>query len=178
MEILSELPRYGMFFFVITLIWMCARRQRRYWRELTTNRLSGSVKAGYTISTIIMGGALGLALVCNTPEMWANFVTVVTLGFMFCLKITFSPAVMAATLGICAVQLFLNQTFPIVEVWATFISIITWRLPEEVRAYYAYLSFVWIVIVALFPSSPTTAVAADTAGGLTDTSGLDGLMDV
>jgi hypothetical protein len=145
--------RFAVLGFLVFLTILCARRQRRYWREIMESRLSSSLKAGYSIATISIAATLALAVVTNTPTMWNNFVTVVAISFMFCLKITFSPAVIAATIALSSLQLFINDTFPFLEIWTAFISILTWRLPEEVRACYAYFSFAWILLVLLFPSS-------------------------
>ena len=149
---MNDVVRFAALGFLVFLTFLCARRQQRYWREITESRLSSSLKAGYSIATIAIAATLAVAVVVNTPAMWGNFVTVVAISFMFCLKITFSPTVIAGTIALSTIQLFMNDSFPFLEIWSAFISILTWRLPEEVRACYAYFSFGWIVLVLLFPS--------------------------
>jgi hypothetical protein len=165
---MEDAVRFAVLGFLVFLIFLCARRQRRYWREIMESRLSSSLKAGYSIATITIGAALAVAVVVNTPAMWSNFVTVVAISFMFCLKITFSPAVIAGTIALSSVQLFMNDSFPFIEIWSAFISILTWRLPEEVRACYAYFSFAWILLVLLFPSSVQLDESLDQVGEVAD----------
>lgn len=160
--------RFVVFGFLVFLTFLCARRQRRYWKEIMESRLSSSLKAGYSIATLSIAGALVVALVVNTPAMWSNFVTVVAISFMFCLKITFSPAVIAGTIALSSLQLFINDSFPFLEIWGSFISILTWRLPEEVRACYAYFSFAWILLVLLFPSDSQVVDTLDHVGEVTE----------
>jgi len=146
---------------IIGMIVLCIRRQLRYWRELTQNRPSGSVRAGYSIAFISIACSLVTAVYYNTPGMWNVFISVVMVAFLFCLKITFSPAAIGLTLAVCVVQLHRADNFPVMEVWAALLSIITWRLPEGVRACYAYFSFVWVLLVLLFPSQPAAVESGD-----------------
>ena len=90
------------------------------------------------------------------------------MALVFCVKITFSPAVIGITLALCTYQLNVHNEFPLLEVWATVIRVATWRLPEEVRVVYACVSFVWI-LTTLLSSSVTETGAGDTvANDLTD----------
>jgi hypothetical protein len=50
--------------------------------------------------------------------------------------------------------MYQHDEFPIVEVWLSFTRILTWRLPEDVRAAYACVSFFWILISTLAASQP------------------------
>ncbi|MFO0415778.1 MAG: hypothetical protein ACK5Y6_00685 [Pseudomonadota bacterium] len=151
--------------FVVGLILCCVMRQRRYWREIKTSRPSGTLRAGYQLAMIAIGAALGAALFYDTPEKWQLFLGVVITAALFCVKITFSPAVVAAALAISAAQLYLNDTFPLLEVWAAFVRVVSWRLPEEFRVAYATVSFVWTIITLVISSG---SGASDQVGGIVE----------
>jgi hypothetical protein len=170
---MNEYLKYAVSCFVLMLIWACIARQKRYCREVITNAPTGSMKAGYKISFFSMSFSLAIASYYNTPEMWDIFVSVVTLGFLFCLKITFSPAVIAFTLAVCTVKLNIDESFPFLEVWNGFIRVLTWRLPDGIRACYSYLSFLWVLIV-LFKPSNIAATNANPLESSIDVLGIEG----
>ena len=154
--------------FLLFLICCCCFRQRRYWRELTQNRPTGTLKAGYGLAIItVILSLIGSALF-NTPSAWQMFLSILLMTLIFCVKITFSPSVIALTLAVCTFQFYTSNSFPLFEVWTGFISVLTWRLPEEVRIAYACLSFTWALFALLFggasPESVDGTLAADHVG--------------
>jgi hypothetical protein len=68
---------------------------------------------------------------------------------VFCVKITFSPAVIASVLAISLVHLHVDGTFPFFEIWSAAATVIAWRLPEEIRVVYATLTFVWAMTILI-----------------------------
>lgn len=151
------------------LIMCCLKRQHRYWRELQENRPSGSIRAGYRISILITVITLAASLFTQSEWMWEIFISVLLLALVFCVKVTFSPSVIALTLAMCVYRMYQFDDFPLVEVWVSFTSILTWRLPEEVRAAYACVSFLWILLATLSSSTSSQAVAESAADSLADT---------
>lgn len=87
---------------------------------------------------------------------------------VFCVKITFSPTIIAVTLAICTYQLNVNNEFPLLEVWSAIISVATWRLPEEVRMAYACISFAWVMITLLSGPAAAPAIGDTPADELAD----------
>lgn len=154
---------------VLILIMCCVMRQRRYWRELQESRPSGSIKAGYQLATAAIVGTLVFALISNTDSSWQLFIGVLLVALAFCVKITFSPTVIALTLAVCIVQLHTTDEFPLLTVWGGFISALTWRLPEEFRIFYAYISFLWIFVATVSGSHPEAAGAELPMDGVADT---------
>lgn len=154
--------------FLVVLILCCVRRQRRYWRELSTNRPSGSVRAGYTLSVVCVFISLAVAAYVNTPAMWQLFGSILIMGLVFCVKVTFSPSVLAFTLAVCTYQFYTANEFPLWTVWTSFIGVLTWRLPEEVRVAYASLSFLWILISVALPSRAADLSPHDQAADVLD----------
>lgn len=75
----------------------------------------------------------------------------------FCLKITFSPGMLALTLAVCTLRLHTTSEFPFLEVWTGITTALMWRLPEDVRMVYSALSFVWVM--ASFLSAPASAAS-------------------
>ena len=146
--------------FLLILICCCFVRQRRYWRELNESRPSGSLRAGYRLSIFSIFISLIVAVCFQNDATWQIFIGILIMALVFCVKITFSPSIIALTLAICTYQLNVNDEFPILEIWSAIISVATWRLPEEVRVAYACVSFAWVLVTLL--SSPTTeALAVD-----------------
>lgn len=153
------------------LIVCCLKRQHRYWRELQENRPSGSIRAGYQISILITVLTLAVSLFTQSEWMWEIFISVLLLALVFCVKVTFSPSVIALTLAMCVYRMYQFDDFPLVEVWLSFTSILTWRLPEEVRAAYAYVSFLWILLATLRSSTPHETIGESAVDSLGDTIG-------
>jgi hypothetical protein len=155
--------------FLLILICCCFVRQRRYWRELNESRPSGSIRAGYRLAIFSVVVSLVVAVLFRGDTTWQIFIGILIMALVFCVKITFSPSIIALTLAVCTYQLNVNNEFPLLEVWSAIISVATWRLPEEVRVAYACVSFMW-VMVTLLSSGPTEPVPGDTAvDGLADT---------
>jgi hypothetical protein len=163
--------RGAVVFFLVTLIFFCVMRQRRYWRELSTNRPSGSVRAGYTLSVACVFLSFLVAVYINTPTMWQLFGSILIMGLVFCVKVTFSPTVLACTLAVCTYQFYFSNEFPLWTVWWSFIGVLTWRLPEEVRVAYASLSFLWILFSVLLPTkaATTASTTSDQVADVLDT---------
>jgi hypothetical protein len=136
------------------LILCCILRQRRYWRELQENRPSGSIRAGYRISIFVTLSTFALCIFMQSEWMWEIFVSILLLALVFCVKITFSPSVIGLTLAMCVYRIYQFDDFPLIEVWLSLTTVLTWRLPEEIRAAYACISFIWILVAAL--SSPAS----------------------
>lgn len=136
------------------LIMCCLKRQYRYWRELQENRPSGSIRAGYQLSILMTVAFLMVSLVTRSDWMWELFKSVLLLALGFCVKITFSPSAVALTLTMCVYRLYYFDEFPLLEVWASFTHVITWRLPEDIRAAYTCASFLWILAATC--SSPSS----------------------
>ncbi len=145
------------------LLISCARRQRRYWREMTTNRPTGSLRAGYILATITLALGLVTALLINSPQGWQMFIGVAMLTLVFCVKITFSPVVIAVVLVACGYQLYAFDRFPLFELWGGAISVLAWRLPEQFRIVYSTLSFMWVLMVFFSGGNPTVSSAEDIA---------------
>jgi len=139
----------------------CIKRQRRYWREMMQNKPTGSLKAGYVLAILTMFIGLGLAVLFNTPEAWNLFMGVALLTLVFCVKITFSPAVIGLVLIACAYQFYVSDRFPLFELWAAAVSVLAWRLPEEFRVVYTAISFIWVMIVFLGGGNPEVSASAD-----------------
>ena len=93
------------------------------------------------------------------------FISVVITAAIFCVKITFAGAVAGATLAICTVHLYTNDSFPLLEVWTTIVRVVTWRLPEEYRIAYASVSFLWTIAVLV------TSVGRENSEGVIDSIG-------
>ena len=155
-EIVKEVVICGL----VLLIFCCFVRQRRYWREMQESRLSGSLKVGYRLAILTTIVALPFACFVNTQSSWQFFGSVVLMALVFCMKITFSPTIIALTLSACTFQLYTNDQFPLWQVWLSVASILTWRLPEDVRAAYASISFLW-VLVTLVGGTVALPEAAD-----------------
>jgi len=166
---MEEILKHFVGIFSALLILCCSKRQHRYWTELRENRPSGSIRIGYTLSIAAILIALALSLITKSEWMWEVFVSILLLTLVFCVKITFSPTVIALTLAMCTYRMYQHNEFPLMEIWVSFTSILTWRLPEDVRAAYACVSFLWVLIATLVPSAPQ-ATSADTA--------LDGIGEV
>ncbi len=162
---MNEIVRNIITFVVIVLILLCFKRQRRYWREMQTSRLSGSLRVGYSLAIFTMGVATPLAFFFNNEQMWALYISVLLMTVAFCAKITFSPTMIALTLATSLYQLHMDGGFPFWEVWCSLVSVLTWRLPEDIRAAYATLSFVWVML-SLFsgPAASTTEDAVSHVG--------------
>lgn len=154
---------------LLFLICCCLFRQRRYWRELRTNRPSGSVRAGYTLAVLSVAITLIIAAFVNTTSMWQVFGAVLIMGLVFCVKVTFSPSVLACVLGICTYQFYVLNEFPLWTVWSGLLSVLSWRLPEEVRVLYASLSFLWVLFSVLLPSKAVeSASTSEQIGDVVD----------
>jgi hypothetical protein len=134
---------------ILILIFACCKRQRRYWREMQTSRPTGSLKAGYALAIATVFLSLPIALYSNTQTSWQLFISILLMTVVFCVKITFSPAVIATVLAVCAFQLHAHDRFPFFEVWGAAVSVIAWRLPEEVRTVYTTLTFLWAMTILL-----------------------------
>ena len=154
---------------VLILILCCVMRQKRYWRELQESRPSGSIRAGYRLAIASIVGTLIFALISNTESSWELFIGVLLVALAFCVKITFSPTVIALTLAVCIVQLHTTDEFPLLTVWGGFISVLTWRLPEEFRIFYACLSFLWIFFATVSAATPEAVDADIPVDGVADT---------
>jgi len=135
--------------FILLLVFACCKRQRRYWREMQTSRPTGSLKAGYALAIATVFISLPLAMYSNTETGWQLFISILLMTVVFCVKITFSPAVIAAVLGICVYQLHVHDRFPFFEIWGAAVSVIAWRLPEEVRIVYTSLTFIWAMTILI-----------------------------
>jgi len=155
---------------IVFLMTCCALRQRRYWRELHQNRPSRSLRVGYALAVLASLGGFAFALYANTPESWQLFTSLLMVVVFFCLKISFSPAILAATLAICLANLHFNDTVSLVDVWIGVTSVVTWRFPEEIRAIYAALSFLWVIVAFLSPASAVAEAPAEaSAEGIEET---------
>lgn len=148
---------------ILILLIACAKRQRRYWREMCENRPTGSLRAGYTLAIITIFLSLSAALYSNSTTGWEVFIGILLMTLIFCVKITFSPAVIALVLGICTYQLHTSDNFPFFEVWGAAVSVLAWRLPEEFRIFYTTLSFLWVMVVLLSGGNPEVTSADDVA---------------
>jgi hypothetical protein len=158
---MNEIVRNIITCLVVLLILLCCKRQRRYWREMQTSRLSGSLKVGYSLAIFAMGVMTPLALFYNNEQMWTVFLSVLLMTVVFCAKITFSPSIIAMTLGMSLYQLHTDGGFPFWEIWSSLVSVLTWRLPEDIRAAYATLSFVWVMLSLV--SGPAVSATEDSA---------------
>jgi hypothetical protein len=158
-----EYMKIAVYILIGLLLISCAKRQRRYWREMTTNRPTGSLRAGYILATITIVLGLATALLVNTPQGWQMFIGVAMLTLVFCVKITFSPVVIAVILVACGYQLYAYDRFPLFELWGGTISVLAWRLPEQFRIVYSTLSFIWVLMVFFRGGSPAISSAEDIA---------------
>lgn len=154
---------------VLILIMCCVMRQRRYWRELQESRPSGSIRAGYRLAIASIFGTLVFALISNTDASWELFIGILLVALAFCVKITFSPTVLALTLAVCIVQLHTTDEFPLLTVWCGLINVLTWRLPEEFRIAYACVSFLWIFVATVTAAGSETSDADIAVDGVADT---------
>ena len=152
--------------FIIILMFACFKRQRRYWTEMQTSRPTGSLKAGYKLAIATIVVSLPMAAYSNTPEGWELFISVLFMTVVFCVKITFSPAVIAAVLGVCACQLYAYDRFPFFEIWGAALSVFAWKLPEEARALYTSMTFLWALMILIGGNS--SAAEASTATDVAD----------
>lgn len=150
-------------FVLLFLICCCIVRQRRYWRELQSNRPSTSVRIGYKLATASAIIGLAVAFGVNSAEGWKIYGAVVLMLSFFCVKISFSPAILAVTIGIVLVQHELTGSVNFIDVWLGVASAVMWRFPEDVRAVYAAISFLWVISTFL---RATDAAAAETPGDL------------
>jgi hypothetical protein len=121
---------------------------------MQTSRPTGSLKAGYILAIATVFLSLPIALYSNTHTSWQLFMSVLLMTVVFCVKITFSPTVIAAVLAVCAFQLHAYDRFPFFEVWGAAVSVIAWRLPEEVRTVYTTLTFIWAMTILLGGGAP------------------------
>lgn len=167
---MSDILKIATTLFILVLMFACFKRQKRYWREMQESRPTGSLKAGYKLAILTVGLSLIAAVYSNTPAGWEVFITILLMTVVFCVKITFSPAVIALVLGICTYQLYVHDSFPFFEVWGAAISVIAWRLPEEFRIFYTTLSFIWVMIIILSGGNPD--IQSSTAEDLTDAGSL------
>lgn len=165
---MEDVLKHSLAVVICFLIMCCVRRQRRYWRELQENRPSGSIRVGYTLSIFTIIVSLAASVILQADWMWEIFISVLLVTLVFCVKITFSPSVIALTLAMCTYRMYQHDEFPLMEVWLSLTSVITWRLPEDIRAAYACISFLWVLFAAL-GSSAQPEMATD--------SGLDGIGD-
>jgi len=154
---------------LVLLICGCFVRQRRYWREMQESRLSGSLRVGYRLAILATVAALSFACVTNTEASWELVGSVMLMVLVFCMKITFSPTIIALTLSACTFQLYINDEFPLWQIWLSVTSMLTCRLPEDVRAAYATISFLWVLVTLV----SGTAAHPDAAGGDDAAVGLD-----
>lgn len=145
------------------LLFACAKRQRRYWFEMRENRPTGSLKAGYALAILTIFIALACAIFLNSPKGWEMFMGLALVALIFCVKITFSPAVIALVLVASAYEFYVSDRFPILEVWGGIVSVIAWRLPEEFRIFYSTLSFIWVVVSFLGGGNPEISSPDDIA---------------
>jgi hypothetical protein len=167
---MNEYIKIAIAAFILILMFACFKKQGRYWREMQTSRPTGALKAGYTVAILTVGLSLPLALYSNTPAGWELFISVLLMTVVFCAKITFSPAVIAGILGMCTYQLFVHDRFPFFEVWGAAASVLAWKLPEEVRALYATVTFIWALLVLV--SGGASEVEASSTSDLADVTGL------
>jgi len=149
--------------FIGLLLIACAKRQRRYWREMTNNRPTGSLKAGYLLAIVTIFVALAIAAVINSPVGWEVFLGILLMTLVFCVKITFSPSVVALVLIACAYQFYVYDRLPIFEIWGGAVSVLAWRLPEQFRVIYTTISFAWVLVVFLGGGNPEIGSADDIA---------------
>ena len=154
---------------LVLLICCCLVRQRRYWREMQESRLSGSLRVGYRLAILTTVAALPFACFTNTETSLELFGSVMLMVLVFCMKITFSPTIIALTLSACTFQLYTNDEFPLWQIWLSVTSMLTWRLPEDVRAAYATISFRWVLVTLV----SGTAARPELAGGEEAAVGLD-----
>jgi hypothetical protein len=167
---MNEYLKYALTGFIFILIFCCFKKQRRYWREMTLSRPTGSLKAGYAVAITTVFVSLPLACYANTREGWEIFVSVLLLTVVFCAKITFSPTVVGVILGICLYQLHAHDRFPFCEVWSAIATVFAWKLPEQVRAFYNVVTFVWALVILLGGTS--TPVEEASAEDLIDVAGI------
>ncbi len=148
---------------LIFLICCCVVRQRRYWRELQSNRPSTSVRIGYKLATT--SAILGLAVTfwLNNPEAWKIYGAVILMLSFFCIKISFSPTILAFTLLLTLLRHESTGSVELIDVWVGVASAVMWRFPEDVRAVYATISFIWVLSSFL---RFTDAASAETPGDL------------
>lgn len=151
---MSDYSKLAATVLILLLIFACCKRQRRYWREMQTSRPTGSLKAGYALAVATVFLSLPIALYANTHAGWQLFISILLMTVVFCVKITFSPVVIAAVLGICTFQLHAHDRFPFFEVWGAAVSVIAWRLPEEVRTVYTTLTFIWAMTILIGGGTP------------------------
>ena len=156
--------------FILILIFACFRRQRRYWREMHESKPTGSLRAGYKLAIATIFLSLPMAMYVNTPTAWNLFVSVLLMTVIFCVKITFSPAVIGLVLAICTYQLHVNDSFPFFEIWGAAVSVIAWRLPEEFRVFYTTLTFLWAIAILLGGGS--SEVQADASDSIADVTSI------
>ena len=133
------------------------------------SRLSGSLRVGYRLAILTTVAALPFACFTYTETSLDLFGSVMLMVLGFCMKITFSPTIIALTLSACTFQLYINDEFPLWQIWLSVTSMLTWRLPEDVRAAYATISFLWVLVTLV----SGTAAHPDAAGGDDAAVGLD-----
>lgn len=148
---------------LLFLICCCIVRQRRYWRELQSNSPSTSVRIGYKLATTSAFLGLAVTFWVNTPEAWKIYGAVVLMLSFFCLKISFSPSILAFTLLLTLLRHEATGSVEFIDVWVGVASAVMWRFPEDVRAVYATISFIWVFSSFL---RFTDAASAETAGDL------------
>jgi hypothetical protein len=160
---MTEYLKIPVLMFIGLLLIACAKRQRRYWREMTNNRPTGSLKAGYLLAIVTIFVALAIAAVINSPVGWEVFLGILLMTLVFCVKITFSPSVVALVLIACAYQFYVYDRLPIFEIWGGAVSVLAWRLPEQFRVIYTTISFAWVLVVFLGGGNPEIGSADDIA---------------
>jgi hypothetical protein len=132
---------------------------------------------GYSLAVISVFLAFVYTLQTSDEGAWQLFVGFLTMVIFFCLKITFSPGVLALILGFCTFTLVQHDEFRFFEVWSAFTSIVTWRFSEKIRAGYTALSFVWVIFAFLFPGSSGADALETGINGASDASGaIDTVM--
>jgi hypothetical protein len=160
---MTEYLKIPVLMFIGLLLIACAKRQRRYWREMTNNRPTGSLKAGYLLAIVTIFVALAIAAVINSPVGWEVFLGILLMTLVFCVKITFSPSVVALVLIACAYQFYVYDRLPIFEILGGAVSVLAWRLPEQFRVIYTTISFAWVLVVFLGGGNPEIGSADDIA---------------
>lgn len=162
--------KYAFTAFIFLLLIACAKRQRRYWREMHESKPTGSLRAGYKLAIFTLFTSLAVALYSNTVEGWELFMAILLMTAVFCVKITFSPAVVGVVLVICTYRMYVDDSFPLFEVWGGVLSVLAWRLPEEFRIVYTTLSFIWVMVIFLSGGNPASEPSS--ADDITDAAGL------
>ncbi len=127
-------------FGLIFLIFVCFRRQRRHFVELCANAPSKSIKAAFQMSWFTIAASTII------PDDRLDLLTITTIATLFCAKAIFSSTIVGISLSICLFNYIYFDDLSFYEVYNSVVSIIFWKLSEDIREVITRLSFIWLFI--------------------------------